>query len=158
MATHHFRRDLELRLPREEVFPFFADAANLGRITPPWLHFRMVTELPIEMRVGALISYRIRMRGIPLRWTTKITAWEPPWRFVDEQLSGPFRLWVHEHTFEETSNGTLVRDHVEYRVPGGSLVNRFFVRPDMERIFNFREQQLRLLENQLEERHEPSPT
>lgn len=146
MASHHFRRETELRLPRDELFPFFADAANLGRITPPWLHFRMVSRMPVDMREGALISYRIRVHWIPLRWTTRITRWDPPRSFVDEQVSGPFRLWIHEHTFHETSNGTLIRDHVEYEAPGGRLVNRFFVRPDIERIFNYRQDQLHLLE------------
>ena len=149
MASHHFTRECEFGLAREELFPFFADARNLGRITPSWLHFRMLSELPIVMREGALISYRIRVHGIPLRWTTKITKWDPPGCFVDEQLAGPFRLWIHEHTFEGTSNGTIVRDHVEYRVPGGRLINHLFVRPVIERIFNHRQEQLRLLETQL---------
>ena len=150
MAVYRFHQEIELGRPPDEIFPFFADAGNLECITPPWLHFRMVSELPIVMREGALLSYRLRVHGIPLGWTTKITAWEPPSRFVDEQLSGPFRFWVHEHTFEPTSRGTMVRDQVEYRVPGGALVNRFFVRPDIERIFAYRQEQLRLLEGQTE--------
>jgi ligand-binding SRPBCC domain-containing protein len=130
----------EVLLPRrrEEVFPFFADARNLERITPPWLRFRILTPGPIEMREGALIDYRLRIRGVPVRWRTRIAAWEPPYRFVDEQVRGPYRRWVHEHTFEATDGGTLCRDRVRYAVPGGALVARALVRPDVERIFAYR--------------------
>lgn len=120
------------------MFPFFADARNLERITPPWLRFRILTPGPIEMRVGALIDYRLRIRGVPVRWRTRIAAWEPPHRFVDEQVRGPYRRWVHEHTFEPTDGGTLCRDRVEYAVPGGALIARLLVRPDVERIFAYR--------------------
>jgi ligand-binding SRPBCC domain-containing protein len=129
--------------PLAELFPFFADAANLERITPPWLGFHILTPPPVEMRQGALIDYRLRVRGIPLRWRTRIAVWEPPARFVDEQVRGPYRLWVHEHTFAEQEGGTLCRDHVRYAVPGGELVHRLLVRPDVERIFAWRQQVLR---------------
>ena len=130
----------ELHVPRdlEPVFAFFSDARNLEEITPPWLHFHVVTPEPIEMRVGTLIDYRLRLHGIPLRWQSEITAWKPPARFVDEQRRGPYRLWVHEHTFAATPEGTLVRDHVQYAVLGGRLIERFFVRPDVEKIFAYR--------------------
>ena len=93
--------ELFLPRPREEVFPFFADAFNLEAITPPFLRFKVTTEAPIEMQVGALIDYKLRLHGIPITWRTRIAAWEPPYRFVDEQLKGPYSLWRHEHTFEE---------------------------------------------------------
>ncbi len=127
-------------LPRPvgEVSPFFADAGNLERITPPWLHFSILTPRPIEMRVGARIDYRLRVRGIPLRWQSEITVWEPPWRFADVQRRGPYRLWVHEHTFRECDGGTEVGDHVTYAVPGGWLVERLLVGPDVRRIFAYR--------------------
>ena len=123
---------------RDALFPFFAEAANLEKITPPFLGFRILTPGPIEMREGALIDYRISLHGIPLRWRTEITAWDPPFRFVDTQIRGPYRQWIHEHTFEDRDGGTLCRDRVDYRVPGGALVNRVFVERDVRRIFTYR--------------------
>lgn len=135
----------ELWLPAApwDVFPFFADAFNLERITPPMLRFRVLTAPPIEMGVGTLLDYRVRLRGIPMRWQSEITAWEPPHRFVDEQRRGPYRLWVHEHTFEAQGGGTVARDNVRYAVPGGGLVQRLFVEPDLRRIFEYRSAALR---------------
>jgi ligand-binding SRPBCC domain-containing protein len=100
---------------------------------------------PIEMKPGTRIDYRLRLHGIPLRWQSEITTWEPPHRFVDQQRRGPYPLWVHEHTFLEQYGGTLARDHVEYKVPGGSLINRLLVRPDLEKIFKYRHQRLDLV-------------
>jgi len=97
------------------------------------------------MKAGTLIDYQFRIRGLPVRWRTEITAWQPPHRFVDEQKRGPYRLWVHEHRFEPNDGGTLCTDHVRYAVPGGKLVHRLFVRPDVERIFAFRAEKLRKL-------------
>lgn len=124
--------------PLEEVFDFFAAAENLERITPPWLRFRIVTPTPIEMRVGARIDYRIRLRGVPVRWQSEITTWEPPHRFVDEQVRGPYRLWVHEHVITREGRRTRVEDTVTYAVPGGVLVRNLFVRTELERIFEYR--------------------
>jgi ligand-binding SRPBCC domain-containing protein len=129
--------------PIDEVFSFFADAKNLGTITPGWLDFRIATRAPIEMTEGVVIDYTLKLRGIPVRWQSEITAWEPPFRFVDEQRRGPYRYWIHEHEFEavgETS--TLVRDHVRYGVPGGTLVHKLFVEPDLERVFSYRAKKL----------------
>lgn len=141
MTLFEFRTELWLPRPRHEVFPFFADANNLQAITPPWLNFHVLTP-KIEIRAGALIDYRLRVRGIPLSWRTHIKVWEPPGRFVDEQLRGPYRRWVHEHTFEESNGGTLCRDHVQYAVWGGRLVDRLLVRRDVRKIFEFRQQRL----------------
>lgn len=138
MTTHLFETQLWLAVPREKVFPFFADARNLETITPPWLNFQILTPGEIQMRVGALIDYKLRVRGIPIRWQTKITGWNPPESFIDEQLRGPYRLWRHTHTFVEKDGGTLCGDRVEYAVPGGALVNKFFVRRDVEKIFAYR--------------------
>jgi ligand-binding SRPBCC domain-containing protein len=95
------------------------------------------------MHVGQRIDYRLRVRGVPIRWQSEITAWEPPHRFVDEQRRGPYRAWIHEHTFEAQDGGTLARDLVQYAVLGGALVNRLFVARDVERIFAFRSEMLR---------------
>lgn len=143
MTFYELTRETPIDCPLEHLFPFFADARNLEAITPPWLRFRILTPLPIEVKEGALIRYRLRLRGVPISWTSEITAWEPPVRFVDEQRAGPFRTWVHEHTFEEKDGRTLARDRVLYQVPGGALINRLFVRPDLDRIFDYREKVLR---------------
>jgi len=138
-----FTTELVLARPCEEIFPFFADAQNLERITPPFLRFEVLTPGEIEMRPGALIDYRLKVRGIPLRWRTEITVWEPPHRFVDVQRKGPYRLWHHEHTFRDTGDGrTLCRDIVHYAHAGGPIVDRLLVRPDIERIFRYRGEQL----------------
>ena len=143
MRVHEFQCELWLPLPPEELFPFFADAGNLDAITPPSLHFHIVTPLPVEMRVGALIDYKLRVRGLPMRWRTLISAWEPPHRFVDEQIRGPYRQWIHEHTFEPRDGGTLARDVVHYAVPFNFLAHPLFVRSEVEKIFAFRQEALR---------------
>lgn len=134
-----------LTRPVPEVFPFFADAGNLDVLTPPWLHFEILTPRPFEMQVGARFDYRLRLHGLPLRWQSEITAWQPPHRFVDEQSHGPYRIWIHQHTFEERNDGTLVCDRVRYAVLGGQLVDQLFVRRDLEKIFAYRHQRLKEL-------------
>lgn len=129
--------------PVDEVFRFFADAHNLNVITPPFLHFRILTGAPIAMGPGALIDYRIRLRGVPISWRTRIATWEPPYRFVDEQLRGPYRLWQHTHTFASVDGGTMMDDRVQYQVLGGGLVHTLFVQRDLHRIFRYRLDALR---------------
>lgn len=128
---------------RETVFALFADAFQLETITPPWLNFHVLTEPPIRMRLGQLIDYKLKLHGFSIRWQSEITAWEPPFRFVDAQVQGPYRKWHHEHTFEEHPQGTLVRDRVQYAVPGGWLVNSLLVKRDLKKIFRFRHEKLR---------------
>ena len=118
MRYHVLRREQRLPGTPDEVFPFFADARNLEAITPPWLGFRVLTPAPIELRVGALIEYRLRLRGLPLAWLTRIEDWTPGVRFVDAQLAGPYRLWHHTHEFApDGAGGTLMRDTVRYALP-----------------------------------------
>ena len=128
--------------PPEDIFPFYSDAFRLEELTPPLLRFRVVTPPPIEMRAGVEIDYRLRLHGIPMGWRSRITAWEPPHRFVDKQIKGPYRRWVHEHTFIAQDSGTLVKDIVEYDMLGGWLADRLLVRRDLRRIFDYRQQQL----------------
>ena len=135
-----FHTEILLPASRDEVFPYFADAMNLEAITPPWLSFSILTEPPIEMRVGTLIDYRLKLRGIPIHWRTEISAWDPPRSFVDRQVKGPYRRWIHTHTFEETDGGTRVIDEVDYSVPGWWIVDRLFVRRDVRKIFEYRHQ------------------
>jgi ligand-binding SRPBCC domain-containing protein len=138
MMTHIFEREQWLPVPRATVFPFFADARNLETITPPWLNFHVRTPGEIPMRVGALIDYQLRIHGLPVRWQTEITGWNPPISFVDEQRRGPYRLWRHTHTFTEKDGGTYCHDRVEYAVPGGALVNWLLVRHEVKQIFSYR--------------------
>src|SRR5690606_2630303 len=100
-----------------------------------WLRFRVLTERPIEMKVGATIDYKLRIHGAPIRWRTRITAWEPPYRFVDEQIRGPYRLWRHEHRFTAEGGGTLAEDRVSYAPIGGAPAQALFVGRDVRRIF-----------------------
>ena len=145
MKEYTLHAEQLLPRPRDEVFSFFADARNLEALTPPWLKFAVLTPAPIEMRPGALIDYGIRVHGLPIRWRTEITEWNPPHRFVDLQLRGPYSLWHHTHTFEERAGGTLCLDDVRYRPRGGALINWLFVRRDIKRIFDFRQERLRAL-------------
>jgi ligand-binding SRPBCC domain-containing protein len=133
----------------EDVFPFFSDAFNLEQITPPWLRFRVLTPGPMAVGEGTLIDYRLALHGVPLWWNTRITGWDPPHRFSDEQISGPYRVWKHLHTFERLDGGrTLARDRVEYRIRGGralqALAQRVLVERDLRAIFAYR--RLRLAE------------
>lgn len=145
MRAREFRCELWLPHSPDELFPFFANAGNLDTITPPWLHFHIVTPQPIEMHSGALIDYKLRVRGIPLRWQTIIREWQPPHRFVDEQLHGPYRQWIHTHTFAPLGGGTLASDIVHYAVPFDFLAHPLFVRRDIENIFAFRQKTLQHL-------------
>ena len=142
MKESFFSSEIWLPITPEEIFPFFGDAHNLEIITPPWLQFEILTQEPIQMRPGTVIDYRINLHGIKLRWRTRIEVWEPPHRFIDLQIKGPYRRWHHEHIFEPQDNGSLCRDRVRYAVLGGSLVDRLFVRRDVKKIFEFRRQKL----------------
>lgn len=135
-------------MPKERVFDFFGRAENLEAITPPELNFRILTPLPIPMGQGTLIDYALRLHGIPMRWRTLISHWEPPVRFVDEQLQGPYARWVHTHTFADAPDGgTLVADHVSYRLPLhplSALVHPL-IRRQLTRIFAYRTERVREL-------------
>ena len=144
-GLRRFETAVELPLAVEEVFEFFSDAGNLESITPPELHFRILTPLPIEMGRGTLIDYRLRLQGVPFRWRTEISEWAPPHAFTDRQLRGPYHTWVHRHTFESTPDGTLMTDQVDYRLPlwpfgewAHALVSR-----RVHRIFAFRSETIR---------------
>jgi ligand-binding SRPBCC domain-containing protein len=143
MRVRNFESQLWLPQPRSKVFAFFSDAQNLDLITPPWLHFRTITSGQTGMREGTVMDHRLRIHGFPLRWRSEITHWDPPARFVDEQVRGPYWLWIHEHRFEERDGGTLVHDYVRYAVLFDFLIHRLFIRPDIERIFAYREKKLR---------------
>jgi ligand-binding SRPBCC domain-containing protein len=136
---------MPLPLPLAEVFPFFADAANLEQITPPELRFHIINPQPVLMQEGSLIEYRLRLFGVPFTWLAKITKWEPPHEFVDEQLRGPYKQWVHTHRFREQDAGTVIDDEVTYQLPLFPVgeVAFPFVRWQLGRVFAFREQAIR---------------
>ncbi len=141
MKVHVLTREQRLDRSPDEVFAFFAEARNLEQITPGFLHFRVLSQEPPEMDEGTLIRYRLRLRGIPIRWLTRIEQWDPGRRFVDTQLKGPYRYWHHTHDFEADSGGTLMRDTVRYAMragPIGELVHGPFVAPDLAKIFDYR--------------------
>jgi len=129
----------DARLP--EVFAFFSDPANLARITPPWLSFRIVGPAPSPMAAGSRIEYRIRWMGLSLRWVTRITRWNPPYEFQDVQEKGPYARWIHTHRFRATEGGVLIDDHVDYALPFGPLgrlAHALRVRRQLEGIFDYR--------------------
>lgn len=146
--TYSLSTDITLPKPIDSVFPFFADAGNLEAITPPELRFRIVSPMPIDMRVGALIEYRLSLFGVPFSWLTEISVWEEGRRFIDRQVLGPFRLWIHEHRFEATaSGGTRIRDEVHYALPldpVGRLAHPI-VRNRLDRIFDYRTERVQAL-------------
>jgi ligand-binding SRPBCC domain-containing protein len=148
MRVFTLRREQLLPGTPERVFPFFADARNLEAITPPLLRFEVVTPDEIPMRVGTLIQYRLKVRGIGVDWLTSIQEWDPPHRFVDVQVRGPYALWHHTHTFDAGAGGaqTLMRDTVRYAIgfgPLGQLAARAFVHRDIAAIFEYREHVIR---------------
>ncbi len=143
MSTYRLVREQTIARPLDEVFAFFADARNLETLTPPWLRFEILTPGSIEMHVGTIIQYALRVHGLPIHWTTAITVWNPPFEFVDVQLKGPYVLWHHRHTFEPLGNATCMTDEVHYRLPFGwigNVVHAAMVRRDLDAIFNYRAQ------------------
>jgi ligand-binding SRPBCC domain-containing protein len=139
---HRLEREQRVKPSPCEVFELYADAFRLEDITPAWLRFRVVTPGTIRMAPGALIDYRLRLHGVPIRWRSRIERWEPGRRFVDTQVSGPFRHWHHTHEFRpDGRGGTVMRDVVRYALPlgpVGELAHALVVRRDLERIFDFR--------------------
>jgi ligand-binding SRPBCC domain-containing protein len=146
MKIYEYRSEQSVPRPLDEVFAFFSDARNLEAITPPWLSFEILTPQPIPMQPGTLIDYRLRWHGVPLRWRTEITRWEPPLVFADEQLRGPYALWRHTHRFEALGNGTRILDHVQYALPLGplgQLAHAVSVRANIGQIFEYRRDRIR---------------
>ncbi len=164
--TRLVKRSVIVHQPIEKVFEFFADATNLEILTPHWLHFKIISALPINMGTGTLIDYKLKVKGLPISWRSEILDWNPPFIFVDRQIKGPYEMWVHTHTFTEINNGTLVDDEVVYKIPGDGLIEQCFrnrwsiirmggrflkavtfsvaliVRRDLEKIFDYRTRKL----------------
>ena len=149
MKTHHLNQISSINKPLLDVFAFFCNAENLARLTPPSVNFKILTPLPISIKQGALIDYRIKINGIIFNWQTEINIWEPPFRFVDIQKKGPYKLWRHEHLFEEKNGKTQMTDNVEFQSPGWILepiINGLFVEKKVNEIFTYRNKQIGLWE------------
>ena len=140
--TFVLERQLVFDQPIDVVFSFFSDASNLEVLTPPWLNFNILTVLPIKMKTGTQINYKLKLHGIPIKWQSDITKWDPPNKFVDEQTKGPYTKWVHIHKFTETPQGILIKDRVEYQVPGGFVSNFLYVRNQLNQIFDYRQNKM----------------
>jgi ligand-binding SRPBCC domain-containing protein len=142
MSVHELHRAQVVNRSLDEVFDFFSRASNLERLTPSLMHFELLTPEPIEMRAGVLLEYRLRVHGVPMHWISRIDEWEVGSRFVDRQIKGPYKLWVHRHEFEAIPAGTLVRHQVSYELPFGllgELGGLPLVRSDLTRIFDYRQ-------------------
>lgn len=141
MSEHILEREQIIKRPIREVFDFFADAVNLEKITPPQLNFHIITPQPIDIKKGTLIEYQLKLRGIPIKWKTEITEWNPPFDFVDTALKSPYKQWIHLHTFEENEKGeTIMRDKVRYRLPFEPLgdLAHWYVKKELKYIFDYR--------------------
>lgn len=141
MRIHLLERSQRIEIPVEQAFAFYTDALNLEPMTPPWLHFEVTTPAPIALQADALLDYKLRLHGIPIRWQTRIEIWEPPLRFVDTQAKGPYSLWEHTHRFEPDCSATVIHDQVRYAIPLGpigAIAHHLFVRRDLKRIFDYR--------------------
>ena len=148
MSIHILKSTTIINQPLTKVFDFFSKAENLDKLTPTYLKFRIVTPLPIDMKPGALITYQLKLYGIPFSWTTKITKWEPPYLFEDSQLKGPYKTWIHEHRFEEIDGKVHMYDYLQYESPGWflePLINAMFVKANVHKIFEYREKALKAI-------------
>jgi ligand-binding SRPBCC domain-containing protein len=147
---YHLNQIQLINAPITEVFRFFENPENLETITPPWLGFTVLNSKPHDMRANAEFDYTITIFGLKLRWTSKITQYVPLHSFTDIQITGPYKTWIHKHTFKEMGNQTEVKDHIEYSCYGGLLspvIYQFFVKNKLTNIFNYRQKQIDLIFN-----------
>ncbi len=161
MRLYKLHCEMLVKRPLAETFAFFQDPANLSRITPPWLSFNIVTK-DVAMAQGAQFDYIIRWLGLPMKWRSLITQYEPPKLFVDEQLIGPYKTWHHRHTFAETGNGVIVGDSLEYSLPFGPLgaiAQAVLVKRQLEEVFRYRQSELaKIFAGQTQELIKPNIT
>ncbi|MET0593228.1 MAG: SRPBCC family protein [Polyangiaceae bacterium] len=139
--SYRFERSQTVPRPRAEIFAFFSDASNLGKITPPFVGFEMLSKTPLVIGEGTLIDYKLRLYGVPVRWQTRIETFERDVAFTDIQLKGPYRRWHHRHTFTDVPGGTRMDDVVDYELPLGvlgSIAHALFVARSLEQIFDYR--------------------
>jgi len=136
-----YKQQQKIGKPLADLFPFFEKPENLSLLTPKWLSFKIKSKEPLSMKEGARFEYTIKLFGIPMHWETLITKYEPPFQFVDEQLKGPYKVWIHTHSFIENNEQVLMTDEVKYDLYGGFLkgiINHFFIKHSIKQIFRFR--------------------
>ena len=147
MHVHRFTRSQKLPIPMDLAWDFFSSPANLDSITPPELGFRILGEPPKRMYEGQIICYKVKVAPwVWMSWVTEIKAVDEGRSFIDEQRFGPYAFWHHRHTFEPVEGGVLATDEVHYGLPFGplgALIHPVFVKPKLERIFQFRWDELR---------------
>jgi ligand-binding SRPBCC domain-containing protein len=145
VKQYELTRRQPLSRPLRRIFPFFERPEHLALITPPSLGFKLLSPSPVEMKLGQIIDYHIHLFGVPVHWRSLISVYEPPYRFVDEQLIGPYGYWRHVHEFKPEGAMTHIIDKVSYRLPHHlpealqSMVNRLYVAPYLQRIFMYRQ-------------------
>ena len=132
--------------PLNEVFDFFSDVKNLEVLTPPLLNFKVVDKSTENIQEGTKINYKLKIRGVPAKWTSLITNWQPMKEFADVQLKGPYSKWYHRHLFKPLAGGVLLEDKVVYRLPfsrfGGNLLH-WFILKDIKTIFSYRRKRIK---------------
>ena len=142
MKTYNLEFEQFIDLPIEDVFDFFSKPENLSLITPPRLRFDILTPTPLEMKEGQLIDYSLKILYlIKLHWRTLITDYQKPYKFIDQQIKGPYTLWHHTHTFEEKDGGTLIKDNLKYVIPFGwigRVIHFIYIKHDISGIFQYR--------------------
>ena len=148
MKLNEINSEQFINIKIQNVFDFFSKPENLQEITPKRLGFNIITPGPIEMEKGTVIDYYIKISYIPIRWRTIITNYNPPYKFVDQQIKGPYSFWHHTHTFSKLNGGTLIKDNIKYLVPFGiigKIINKIWIKRDLENIFDYRKNKIKIL-------------
>ena len=151
-SSYRLTNEIVVGSPLEDVFEFCRDTRYLNQISPPLLHFqpRQRPEIDVKIAAGVEIEYDMRLHGLPVRWRSRISVFDPPHRFVDEQMTGPYLHWSHLHTFQALHDGnTLIGDVVDYKLPGGTVIanlaQMLFVKRDLKKVFSHRSMKYREL-------------
>ncbi|TYB35227.1 MAG: SRPBCC family protein [Flexistipes sinusarabici] len=149
MVLQRLKRTQYLKSDMKTCWNFFSDPKKLAEITPEWLGFRVVSDLPEKMYSGLIIEYKITpLAFLETSWVTEITHISEPFFFVDEQRLGPCKFWHHKHFFEKSGGGVIMTDEVHYSLPFGiigDILNRFVIRKKLDNIFNYRFETLKKL-------------
>ena len=146
MRTLEFQQFLPVSA--QEAWNFFSNPANLSKITPKEMNFVITSKVPEKIYPGLIITYKVSpLLGIPMPWVTEITHVKEPDYFVDDQRSGPYAIWHHEHYFEVVADGVIMRDKLFYKVPFGllgNLLDNLLIRDKVSGIFEYRKKYLEM--------------